>query len=292
MKLAELLRGRDIDLGMVLAMRHRPQVPRFRRILPLLAAEHPELYNAYQQTQKPREEKMLLRAGYLASFIGHEPGKALFVGLYRNGKSTALSLDEYWKRNPSKELSKLGSRGWHADDGRDYITCFELELTDFYEEWSGRLVINWPGGERSWARWCDKNELKFTVDHIRETSNFDRDMPDWDELVFGWDELKVLPEKWRITLSQWRGVYFIFDPSDGQGYVGSAYGDENIMGRWLNYAASGHGGNRELRQRDPSSFEFSILQRVSPDMEPSDVIRIETKWKDRLHTRDFGMNRN
>ena len=117
-------------------------------------------------------------------------------------------------------------------------------------------------------------------------------MPDWDELVFGWDELKVLPEKWRITLSQWRRVYFIFDPSDGQGYVGSAYGDENIMGRWLNYAASGHGGNRELRQRDPSSFEFSILQRVSPDMEPSDVIRIETKWKDRLHTRDFGMNRN
>ena len=89
MKLAELLRGRDIDPGMVLAMRHRPQVPRFRRILPLLAAEHPELYNAYQQTQKPREEKMLLRAGYLASFIGHEPGKALFVGLYRNGKSTA-----------------------------------------------------------------------------------------------------------------------------------------------------------------------------------------------------------
>ena len=41
MKLAELLRGRDIDPGMVLAMRHRPQVPRFRRILPLLAAERP-----------------------------------------------------------------------------------------------------------------------------------------------------------------------------------------------------------------------------------------------------------
>ena len=89
-----------------------------------------------------------------------------------------------------------------------------------------------------------------------------------------------------------RGVYLIFDESDQKAYVGAAYGKENILGRWLNYAKAGHGGNKKLRHRDPSSFRFSILQRVSPDMDAEDVIRFEGTWKDRLHTRDFGLNEN
>ena len=117
-------------------------------------------------------------------------------------------------------------------------------------------------------------------------------MPPWDELTLTWDELQVLPSKWKAALSEWRGIYFILDESDGRGYVGSAYGGENILGRWLNYASSGHGGNKELRNRDPANFRYSILQRVSPDMEPADIIRLEGTWKDRLHSREFGMNEN
>ena len=79
-------------------------------------------------------------------------------------------------------------------------------------------------------------------------------MPRWDELRFTWDELKVLPSKWKAALSQWRGIYFIFDENDGKGYVGSAYGTENILGRWLSYAAGGHGGNKELAQTRPDAL--------------------------------------
>ena len=118
-------------------------------------------------------------------------------------------------------------------------------------------------------------------------------MPRWDELRFTWEELKVLPSKWKAALSQWRGIYFIFDESDGKGYVGSAYGTENLLGRWLGYAASGHGGNKKLRHRDPQHFRFSVLQRVSPDMESDEVIRLECSWKERLHTRaPHGLNDN
>ena len=68
---------------------------------------------------------------------------------------------------------------------------------------------------------------------------------------------------------------------------------ENLLGRWLNYAASGHGGNRLLRQRDPQHFRFTILERVSPDMYAEDVIRLESTWKERLHTRaPHGLNDN
>ena len=99
------------------------------------------------------------------------------------------------------------------------------------------------------------------------------------------------------------GIYYIFDTSDGKGYVGSAYGDStlsghyigtgNLLGRWLNYAALGHGGNSLLRKRDPRHFRFTILELVSPNMEASAVIRLETTWKERLHTRPpYGLNDN
>ena len=117
-------------------------------------------------------------------------------------------------------------------------------------------------------------------------------MPPWNKIVLLWDELQTLPSQWRQALSHWRGIYLIFDVSDGRSYVGSAYGQENLLGRWLNYAKSGHGGNRELRERNPVNFRFSILERVSPDLPPDDVIAREVSWKTRLHTREFGLNAN
>jgi len=103
----------------------------------------------------------------------------------------------------------------------------------------------------------------------------------------------ALPSRLKADLSQWRGIYYIFDETDGKGYVGSAYGADNLLGRWRNYAATGHGGNSLLRRRDPRRFRFSILQRVSPDMDADDVIQLEGKWKERLHTRaPQGLNDN
>lgn len=46
------------------------------------------------------------------------------------------------------------------------------------------------------------------------------------------------------ALAEWRGIYLIFDTRDAKAYVGSAYGSENILGRWRSYADSGHGGHR------------------------------------------------
>ena len=118
-------------------------------------------------------------------------------------------------------------------------------------------------------------------------------MPEWDAIDLTWDQLGVLPKRWKSKLSEWRGIYYIFDTSDRKGYVGSAYGASNLLGRWLTYAACGHGGGRLLWQRDTRNFRFTILQRVSPDMEPGDVIQLESSWKQRLHTREpYGLNDN
>jgi hypothetical protein len=100
MNLNDLLKGKDIDPHHVLVLRHRPNAPELNKVLPWLAAEKPDLFNAYQQTQGERVEramKAMTGTGYVASFLGREPGKALFVGLYSIGKSKPLSREKFWQ---------------------------------------------------------------------------------------------------------------------------------------------------------------------------------------------------
>lgn len=292
MELSDLLKARGIAPVNVLVLRHRPWEPQLHRVLPWLAAERPELFNAYQQTQGARLERSMqamANTGFVASFIGIEAGKALFVGLYSIGGSRPLSYKKFWQLPEYIELKALGMKGFTGE--RPAILQFELAATDFHAGWKGKLVVGWPPPERSWWRRADRNT--FPVLAILEDSALDAAMPEWSEIDLTWEELKALPTRWKAALSQWRGIYYIFDNSNGKGYVGSAYGKDNLLGRWMDYARRGHGGNRLLRRRDPVNFRFTILQRVSPDMEDGDIVHLENSWKTRLHTRaPHGLNDN
>jgi hypothetical protein len=290
MEFNDLLLGNKIEPREVLVFRHRPNEPVLNKVFPLLAADRPDLFNAYQQTHGERVEKAMTTAQYVASFIAHGGGKALFVGLYKIGKSKPLTHAQYWKVSAHIELRKLGMRGF-VTEKRSSCLWFDLTLLDFYSSWKGKLIVDWPPPNRSWWRRANRN--KILIHAILEDSALDTAMQNWDEIDFTWNQLSVLPRRRQAKLSEWRGIYYIFDTSDGKGYVGSAYGSENLLGRWRKYASSGHGGNRLLRKRDPRHFQFTILERVSPDMEGDEVIRLESTWKERLHTRQpYGLNDN
>jgi hypothetical protein len=277
----------------VIVLRHRPFEPKLNRVLPWLAAERPETFNAYQQTQGEKLEKAMLGSVFVASFVGQAPRKALFIGLYKIGESRPLTHDEYWRVPAYVEMKKFGMLGFTEEEALIHpsILWFDLAVTEFYSAWKGKLVVGWPPPERSWWRRAHRNDLP--VISVLEDSALDTAMPSWEEIDLSWADIAILLSRWKAALSQWRGIYLIFDTSDGKSYVGSAYGASNLLGRWTNYGSSGHGGNRLLRQRDPRNFRFSILQRVSPDMSPDDVIRVEGTWKERLHTRHpFGLNDN
>jgi hypothetical protein len=289
MQFNDLLNEAGIDPKGVMVFRHRPKERKLRRVLPWLVDENPKLFNAYQQTQEKVVEKAMLGAKFVASFIGHEPGKAVFVALYKITGSAPLSYSEYWREPLNIELkAKYGGIG-KTDKDRPTL-WFDLVPTSFHKEWKGKLVVCWPGKEVGWWRWANRNE--FRVYAIPEVSILVRDMPEWNRLVLGWHELKVLPKKWCAALSQWRGIYFILDKGNGNGYAGAAYGKDNLLGRWRGYAHTGHGGNKKLRKRNPANFLFSILQIVAHDMAPEQVQGLEASWKDRLRTRDFGLNDN
>ena len=293
MNLNDLLRAKSIDPKQVLVLRHRPTEPELNKVLPWLATKKPEVFNAYQQTQTQKLEKAMQGVQCVASFVGYGSGKALFIGLYSIVAWKPLTYEQFWPV-PAHVYMKnaFGMKGFRKEtDDRSKILWFDLVIQDFYASWKGKLVVGWPPPGRVWWRRADRNV--FPVHAVLEDSALGAAVPRWNEIVLTWEDFKILPVRLESALSQWRGIYFIFDVSDGKGYVGSAYGDRNLLGRWLNYAGSGHGGNRLLRKRDPRNFRFSILELVAPSMDPDDVIRLENTWKERLHARaPHGLNDN
>jgi hypothetical protein len=86
-----------------------------------------------------------------------------------------------------------------------------------------------------------------------------------------------------------KGVYLLVDKETGARYVGSATGPESLLGRFLAYAETGHGGNVELKSRGPRPYRVSVLQIGTFD---NDILHAEAAWKTKLMTRQFGLNLN
>lgn len=283
-----LLRAEGIEPSDVIVLRHRPKEPELRKVFPWLIAERRELFDAFQCSHAPKVEQSLTRATYVASFFGNEAGKALFVGLYRNEGHARIRNDKLRAIPQNQQLARFGM---DLTSSREDCLWFDLRPLDNLSDWSGRLICEWTGGERSWVRWADRNILP--VHAIVEESLLVAPMPRWQELVLDWTQLQALPTSWRAALRQWRGIYYIRDRASGKGYVGSASGQDNLLGRWLNYATSGHGGNKLLRGLNPDAFEFSILQLLQHDADVEEVVAAENTWKLRLHTREpDGLNQN
>ncbi len=269
MNFNDLLQKAGINPKHVIMLRHRPSEPKLNKVLPWLASEKPDLFNAYQQTQPRLLERTmakLIGIGYIASFIRHGAGKALFTGLYKIESAKPISYRQYWKMPEFIKLTNdFNMIGFTKEDARPTVLYFNLNLMDNYCHWKGKLIIGWPPPDRSWWRRAHQNDMPFLS--ILEDSALNTLMPAWNDITLSWQELHILPVHWKAILAQWRGIYYIHDDSDGSGYIGSACGNDNILGRWLNYADSGHGDNILLKSRNPNQFHFSILERVSPDMD-------------------------
>lgn len=283
----DLLEKEGIDPSEVLVLRHTPKEPDLRENLPLLASVKPDIFNAYQQTQGVEVEAKMLKAQYVASFIGlekragNEEYPAVFVDLYKVGSNRKLTYEEFWRIPAYQEMkTKFGMRGFVEGD-RPFVLWFDLTVIDFCKRWTGKLIIEWPRPPIQWARWAGEND--FPIHSILEDSALHEAMPLWNECVFSFAKFSVLPISWREKLREWRGIYYIHDRSDGKGYVGAAYGENNILGRWERHVAVG-GDSVLLRQRSPENFTFSILEIVSRTTDKDSVIELETTWKNRLHT--------
>lgn len=169
---------------------------------------------------------------------------------------------------------------------------FDLVESDYLKDLLGRLVIGWKAG-RVW-RVHGATAATYPVLEIADAQP--PRFPGFDKLIVSYERLQAVVKQpryaaWQTALSSIVGIYLITDTRDGRHYVGKADGTENILQRWRTYATNGHGGNVALRERDPSTFQYSLLRVFDPSTPLRDVNAAESHFKRALDSITHGLNR-
>lgn len=183
------------------------------------------------------------------------------------------------------------NRGETSNDGTR--RTFSLEESDLLRDLESRLVIGWRS-PRTWALRA-ATAARYPVLEIADAEPVR--FPGFDALTLDYSQLQAVVREhryatWRTALSSVMGVYLITDTRDGRQYVGKADGTESVLQRWTTYAANGHGGNVELKGRDPGTFRFSVLRVFDPATPTREINAAESHYKLALDSRRHGLNRN
>ncbi len=190
------------------------------------------------------------------------------------------------------------------DDGKFLINADEESFVE-YAPFFGRLVVHFEDKGRNVVvrseDIIDSIYVKTILEH--PYNELGEDFPGYDNIDLSWSDLRrVLKLKnWQTALENQKAVYLITDTATNKRYVGSAYGDNMLLGRWWNYAENGHGHNKELKalveekglDYVKDNFRYSILDIYKSTTDDETIIARESWWKNILLTRgDYGYNAN
>lgn len=241
-----------------------------------------QLYQSYQ------EKNVFKDCDYLVSCVGIKQNQAMLLGVYKvNGTYPINGLPEKYK----------GYFGEEAKKESKYR--YDLEKLKGFEEYENRLIIQWDSNSRGWYRKLETSNNKI-IQWLPK--GYVSEFPGYDDVILSYGELEkivgnpISNKLWHDMLSSVKGIYLILDRKEGTQYVGSASGQNGIIGRWSDYTKGGHGGNKrliEIVDKDPNrkyDFQFCILRVLSPVMSTAEVIAEEIKYKRKLGTRVFGLN--
>lgn len=175
---------------------------------------------------------------------------------------------------------------------------YEYQNLPEYEKYVGRLIVKFKNKAQTMIRNAESVIEDCYVSQIIPDT-FDNDLfPGYEKVNISWYELKRIIEKdnWTTALENQKGVYLMTDISNGKMYVGSAYGEQMILGRWKSYVNNGHGGNVGLKQLTfdyiKGNFKYSILDIYKSTTDDQIIIDRESWWKEVLSSRQFGYNEN
>lgn len=267
-----LLSQAKIDPGEVRLLRHQDsRLAKGSGPYELWRDDRPA-FDRYQASQS-FEDRSRLTAKYWASFVVTPDDETMLAGFYlcrHVGPNT-----EEWRWPNSERTNPVG-------------TCdvYELTLDSELNDLTGRLIVEWGAGKRTWIQRAD-NQDKAVLEIRRSFS--EPNFPGFANFIEPLSKIGKLPSKWVEVLRSRGGIYLLTCPRTKEQYVGQASGSGGFHGRWLDYARDSHGGNVELKSRDPSDYQVSILQ-VAGDGE--DLHEMENRWKTKLQSREMGLNRN
>jgi hypothetical protein len=227
----------------------------------------------------------------IVTFLSEGGSGSRFIGVYDVGAKSRADQQVLPAGCPPAIVSAAGVH-------------YDLIKRAGFEDLENRVVIDWGKSPLAWHQW-------FTDRPVLEIRRKGRALPPFRDyldfrlshaqLVDLIKEPKAHPD-WSTALSSVGGIYLIVDSSSagqGQQYVGSATGTNGLWQRWAEYAKTGHGGNKLLReackdrpQECPNLWSFSILDTFSRNLSVNEARDIERRFKEKLGTRAFGLNGN
>ena len=294
MELRDIFLAQGLNPTDIAVLFHVSDKPKLHKALPMLAEQEPDLFDAFQNQHGPQVEATLKKRKFIATFVNVAANDYTYSGLFEVTGSHFQTMAELDADPRRVLLQQRYDDTVFADLGRQTGQAgrlvFALEPRAETADLIGRLMVAKPVANRNYRFLADN--LDCPIVEIARHRQLVPPPPDWREFVVSADELRSLPRNWAARLAGWRGVYLITDARDGARYVGAAYGVENLLGRWRAHVAREKGVTAELRQRSTSAFRFSILQLLLHDADASEVQALEANWKLRLHTREWGLNRN
>lgn len=250
----------------------------------------PDLYDWYLNDkekfltyQNGQGKDVFKDVDFIVSFIGEG-----------NNKGTLSRFVGVFKINDKKTYNEPTT----IDIFTDVLFNYDMEEVSGFEDLKERVIIKWNNAI-SWNQWI-KNEMEVT--EIQPGLHY-KQFVDYFDFILKFDELKEIVNNqysdWKKTLSITKGIYLISDTKTGKLYVGSAYGENGIWGRWTEYVkSSGHGNNKTLKELVNNesdyakNFRFSILMLLPKTITPNEAIKKETLYKNKLGTNSFGLNNN
>ena len=237
-----------------------------------------DLYNLYRtdkaaflKYQSEQERDVFKNIDYIVSFVGEEGHLSRFIGVYKIVNTIKINDKKY-----------------------------EYSMTECigFEDLKERVIIYWNNP----ISWHQKISNAMEVTEIQPGLHYKR-FVDYFDFILTFAELKEIitneyPD-WKKTLTITKGIYLISDNVTGKLYVGSAYGEKGIWGRWSEYIkTNGHGNNKTLKElvagnkKYAANFSFSILMLLPKTITPNEAIAKEALYKNKLGTNSFGLNNN
>ena len=250
-----------------------------------------ECYKANMVREYTSHQKANFSKGYeyWVTFTSDSGTLAKLYSLYRVGGSVPDTEDIIPEGLPLREAKRF--QGQNA--------FYHLEPADLLKEYEGKLIIDWGNSARMWHQkgTTEKPIISLQPDEKKVFAGY-------EDLILTYDQLKEiienpsLYEAWHTALSSVYAIYLIVDRENGRQYVGSAYGEDGLLGRWSCYVKTHHGNNKLMKEvvcNYPDryhNFQFSILQILPKTLTPEEVINTESLYKRKLLSIDFGMNDN
>ena len=223
-------------------------------------------------------------------FIEIRPHKWLFVGAYRTIDLNGVGVNPYTKK--------------------PYPYANAEYLMDF-DKFAGRVIVNFTNLPQRFFYTSDSIIGGIEVAEILSESYLEQadEFPGYDRVSRDYKSLSVCMQKsdWRNALSSVYGVYVITDTKTGKLYVGSAYGEDGVYGRWSVYLANGYDdGNKDYPNKRlkelvknngidyvRENFKYTLVE-IFPksDVGRERALMHEAYWKEVLKTREYGYNDN